>query len=414
MIENARQEHYLELKEMSLNKKIEWAQFRIKEFLEWCCNNNYKEALISFSGGKDSTVLLDLVLKTHKSMNSKIDLIPSYAMEITFPETIKFIKTTIEKYQKTYEHLKKLYFVPPKKSWKEILNRYGYPAFSKQISNNFFKITNANTKNNALLYAFGIKPSAMFKISKDRLFMLDKNYVGYTIAEKCCDHIKGGLKHDKRPSFVGIMADESQLRKKSWIEKGCNILDETKPMSRPLSLWDSNNVWEYIKLNQIEVNQAYGYDKTQHNVNNLRFERLGCSACPFGIQFEEKVKSKHFEFKNRFEKLYEYNLPLYKQQVIKTGIYIVLADMKVTIRNDLWYMDFYNERIKLRENWYKNFRNNFILLMLKLENNGKNKNGWTWTLEEINKALSFYGEEKLTNEEYLVIRSNFLSNNFKK
>lgn len=59
---------------------------------------------------------MDLVLKVHKKMKSQINLIPAYAIEITFPETIKFIKKTVKKYQQKYPYLKNPYLVPPKAS----------------------------------------------------------------------------------------------------------------------------------------------------------------------------------------------------------------------------------------------------------------------------------------------------------
>ncbi|MDE7099609.1 MAG: phosphoadenosine phosphosulfate reductase family protein, partial [Malacoplasma sp.] len=93
-----RKEHLDELISfMPYQDKVEWAKNRIEEFLKWCEENKFEEVTVSFSGGKDSTVLLDLVLKVHKKIKSKIYLVPAYAIEITFPSTIKFIKDTVLK-----------------------------------------------------------------------------------------------------------------------------------------------------------------------------------------------------------------------------------------------------------------------------------------------------------------------------
>ena len=130
-----RKEHLDELISfMPYQDKVEWAKTRIKEFLKWCEENKFEEVTISFSGGKDSTVLLDLVLKVHKKIKSKIYLIPAYAIEITFPSTIKFIKDTVLKYQEKHKYLKNPLFKKPVMAWKEILLKKGYPIFSKQVS----------------------------------------------------------------------------------------------------------------------------------------------------------------------------------------------------------------------------------------------------------------------------------------
>lgn len=423
-----RKAHFLELtSDMSFSAKVEWAEFRIKEFLEWCDTNKYSDTLISFSGGKDSTVLMDLVLKVHKKMKSQINLIPAYAIEITFPETIKFIKKTVKKYQQKYPYLKNPYLVPPKASWLKILKDKGYPIFSKQISVMINRLKKSNTKSNLTKWAFGIQETARFKLSPKRLFLLDddmtcyedenNNKIQYSFSEKCCDYVKGGLKHDKRPSFVGTMADESLLRKKSWIDNGCNIFNKVHPNSRPLSLWNSNDVWRYIRENNIEVNEAYGYDKKTNNIDNLRFTRLGCSACPFGSTFEELIHSRistndelslDKKYWNRFEKLYEYNNVLYKSQVIQTKIFYILIDMDIKIRNDESYMKIYYERRKRIDEWYNNFRENLLKVMIRVDSNKRNKNGWRYNIDEFNAALKFYKVPKSTNEDEIkVLRKKY-------
>lgn len=211
---DARKSHFNELTKMTLAQKVEWAEFRIREFLEWCDATFKHQAVISFSGGKDSTALMDLVLKTHGG-KYLVKLYPVYAMEVTYPETIKFIKDHINSLREKYPFLAPIKLMPPKKGWDFILNKYGYPAFSKQVSNTIEKISRANTKTNMIKYAFGLKQSAFFKVAKSRLFLFDTDFLPYKIANKCCDYIKGNIKHDTRPAFVGVMAAESNARKMS-------------------------------------------------------------------------------------------------------------------------------------------------------------------------------------------------------
>ncbi|MCF0218124.1 MAG: phosphoadenosine phosphosulfate reductase family protein [Malacoplasma sp.] len=426
-----RKSHYYEIiNHMPLGDKIYYSKQKIKEFLIYCEKEFYKsetdktkkEILISFSGGKDSTVLFDLVIKVHKEIKSKIYLIPAYAMEITFPETIKFIKNTISKYQAKCKYLKNLLLVPPKEAWSKILKNRGYPIFSKQISVMINRVKRSNTPSGITRWIFGIKESARFRLAKNRLFLLDddmtyyldenNNRIQYIISEKCCDYVKGGLKHDKRPSFTGVMASESLLRKKSWLKNGCNIYSKNHLTSRPLSIWTNNNVWEYIKKFKLEVNVAYGYDPKNHNVDNLLFTRLGCSACPFGSQMEEAIHERILKnglvdtkkYWNRFEKLYEYNPMLYQTQVMNTKIFYILIDMNIKIRNDQKYMQIYYERRKRIDEWYKDFRTNLIKVMIRIESNPHNKQKWKYKIEEFNKALAYFNEPKTNYHEIKALR----------
>lgn len=413
-----RKEHFDEFNQfMPINDKIKWSNKKIEEFLVWCEQNNYSEVLISFSGGKDSTVLLDLVVNVHKKINSKLFLVPAYAIEITFPTTIKFIRETVSFYQEKCSYLKNPLFVKPKKAWNEILKEKGYPIFSKQISVVLNRLKRSKTKTELSQIAFGIKPSARYKLSYHRLFLLDSEMtyfldennqrIDYYFSEKCCDYVKGGLKHDKRPSFIGTMANESLLRKQSWIKHGCNIFNKTHPMSRPLSLWNAKDVWTYVKKFNLKINDAYGYDSNSHNIDELRFSRLGCTSCPLGSSIEEYIANKHskndelpkeYKFQNRFEKLLQYMPNLYESQVWKTGMYNIIADMNVKIRNDKKYMDHFYKRRKQIDEWYQNININLLRVMIQVELSENNSTDWKYTVEEFNQALKHYKINYITSQ----------------
>lgn len=426
-----RKSHYHEIKKWKLKDKIFFSKTKIKEFIKHCEKNNINEITISFSGGKDSTVLLDLVVRTHLEMKSKIKLIPIYAAEITFSSTLPFIKEVISEYQKINKCLYNLDFKLPIMPWKYILEQKGFPIYSKQFATLLNRLKRCKTHNGISKMCFGIEQTARYKISKTRLFLLDDDmmkdhninneYKIRLFSEKCCNYVKGNVKKDKRPSFIGTMASESFMREKSWYNFGCNIFHKNKLMSRPLSIWTSENIWEYIKKNKILVNPAYNFDYNA-NEQNLRFERLGCSACPFGSSMEELIyKRKYkntdtdewffdnsYKIMNRFEKLKEYSPALYKSQIWLTGMYKVLIDMNIKIRNDLEYKKEYQKRWKIIDEWYsdKNFKNNLLKVLIRIEN-APNNNGWKYKLDEINKALINYRENPITKKELSKYRKKY-------
>lgn len=409
MNKNDRIAHYDELiNHMNLKDKITYSKSKIKEFLFFCLDQGKNEFLVSFSGGKDSTLLLNLIVETIKENADdfkNVSIVPAYAMEITFPETIKFIKETINELQKQYSFVKNLLLVPPKKPWKDILNIYGFPIFSKQISVQLNRIKYACSHTGIIDWSLGIKKSAKFALSKKRLFLLDKdmnfyidengNKQHYYFSEKCCDYVKGGLKHDKRPAFIGTMASESTLRKTSWINFGCNILNNKELKSRPLSIWNADNVWEYYKKTKSKINPCYQFDGEKPRL----FNRLGCSACPFGSHLEKHLKD-NYNIKNRFEKLKEFNENLYISQVKKTGMEYILMDMNVEIQNDDIYMEKLKNRREQIKKWYINFRQNLFKIMIQIENGKRQKTKWEFTNDEFGKALEHFGENKeLTQED---------------
>ena len=226
----------------------------------------------------------------------------------------------------------------------------------------------------------------------------------YDYSEKCCDYVKGGLKHNKIPTFVGTMASESELRKKSWIHNGCNILSGHKLLSRPLSLFETKDIWKYIYKNRIEINKIYGFKpqaKTYENsISALKYERLGCISCPYGSHLEKDKKQ------NRFQTLYHQSYQLYQSQVIANGMYKILIDMGVEIPEDEVYMQLYKLRHKQIFEWYQNIIDNLCYVVCNIENPNnvkkykltKRQEPWEYTNEELINIFENYNLQIDKNE----------------
>ena len=446
-----RKYHFFELINAPYNQKIAIAKKRIEEFILYVYDQVAKKIIpdmpivVSFSGGKDSTVLFDLVCKTYQEMidNHMLDkyfndpyiyILPAYAYEVTFPDTILFIKEFVSQYKEKYNFVKDIYFSKPKNGWLDVLKNYGYPIFSKQISVIINRILNNKSPNGLSKWIFKCDTSR-FHLSKNRLFLLDKKMrkfeydkslidkdyfpflddTNYFYSEKCCNQIKGGLKHMKNPTFVGVMATESNLRKNSWINNGCNIMNENNKVSRPLSIFKSIDIWKYLVNNDIKINKNYGNineiktklkDILSKDMNyteriendelieeilnlNLDYKRLGCIACPYGSHIEQKKENT-----NRFEILYKKYPKLYDAQVIKNGMYKILIDMNIKIPGDLKYMKLYEERHKQIDKWYANFEENFIDTITQIENY-KNWKGYNTNIKKYTNSIWIYDNDTL-------------------
>ena len=99
---------------LDLRVKIELSKKRIRDFYEYFNGEVY----ISFSGGKDSTVLLHLIRTLYPN-------IPAVFIDtgLEYPEIREFVRT-----------ISNVIWIRPKMPFKEVLEKYGYPIISKEQS----------------------------------------------------------------------------------------------------------------------------------------------------------------------------------------------------------------------------------------------------------------------------------------
>ncbi len=100
-----------------MNTKILLSKTRIREWVKaWGEDGVY----ISFSGGKDSTVLLDLVRNKCGFKN-----VPAVFIDtgLEYPEIREFVKT----FDNTT-------WIKPKMNFRQVIEKYGYPFISKDVA----------------------------------------------------------------------------------------------------------------------------------------------------------------------------------------------------------------------------------------------------------------------------------------
>lgn len=104
-----------ELQALPLQLKIRLTKQRIREWV-----NHYGEdgVYVSFSGGKDSTVLLNLVREDYPDVPA---IFCNTGLE--YPEIVQFVKS--------FENVE---IIRPKKNFRQVIQDYGYPFISKEVS----------------------------------------------------------------------------------------------------------------------------------------------------------------------------------------------------------------------------------------------------------------------------------------
>ena len=274
------------LQSLPLEIKIAKSLRRIQEFIDYYGENG---VYISFSGGKDSTVLLDLVRKVNKNIEAVFVINPVQ------PETFKFIKT-----------IDNLTILKPEMTFEEVVKKYGYPFISKEQANYLHDIRySTNYMRERRLNG---DENGRFKLSNKYKYLINSPY---PISHKCCEVMKKKpiKKYEKltgKVPFIGTLAEESALRTQSYLKTGCNSFNSKRPNSTPLGFWTEQDILEYIYKYNLPINEAYGKVVIEDGrYKTTKCSRTGCIACGFGVHLE-KNPNRFERMKEEYPKQYDY------------------------------------------------------------------------------------------------------------
>jgi 3'-phosphoadenosine 5'-phosphosulfate sulfotransferase (PAPS reductase)/FAD synthetase len=284
-----------QMQSLPLDIKMLMTKQRIRE---WVREFGVDGVYVSFSGGKDSTVLLDIVRSMHPD-------IPAVFVDtgLEYPEIRQFVKT-----------FDNVTILRPKMRFDEVIKKYGYPLIGKEVS---LKVQNAR-KGGCCLNDF-IKDSIRETRCGGRYSMVKYEpllHTDFICSNICCNIMKKKPVHEytkqtgKTP-ITAQMAEESRLREQQRLNNGCNGFSMKSPISNPMSFWTEQDVLQYIKEDNIKIASVYGViietdtDGIEYCDNLLNekigeytttgCKRTGCMFCGFGCHLEKSP--------NRFEML---------------------------------------------------------------------------------------------------------------
>lgn len=259
-----------ELLKLPLHRKIHISTARIVEFY----NKTGGKCYISISGGKDSTVLWDLARKIYPDIKG---VFCNTGLE--YPEIVEFVKSLPGDIE----------IIRPKMGFKDVLEKYGYPVLSKEISQT---VREYRSGQKHAIRKFSGEQTHNGKKSPynlEKYFWVTK--APFKISDQCCDKMKKEPfhKYEKDNSvfpIIGTLASESNLRKSIYKRYGCNSFIGKRPISRPLSLWTEQDVLFYIRQSGIKICSVYGEiksdEKGKHTLTGCT--RTGCLFCMLGIK----------------------------------------------------------------------------------------------------------------------------------
>ena len=306
-----------QMQSLPLEAKITMTKRRIQQWYEYWDGMVY----VSFSGGKDSTVLKHIV-------DSMYDDVPSVFVNtgLEYPEIQRFVKDV--KTGKWDCFNTDIEIIRPEMRFDDVLRKYGYPVVSKVVALVIEEVQK-NVKQGKL-YTLRMKQlngefkdregnKSQFNYEKWK-FLLD---APFQTSNKCCDVMKKKPAHSyekrtgRRP-IVATMASEGRQRKMTWLQYGCNAFETKRPKSQPLSFWTEQDILHYIKKYNIPYCSVYGdividdrsEDALEGQVNIIDYldcheeadrlkttgcDRTGCIFCMFGCHLEKEP--------NRFQRL---------------------------------------------------------------------------------------------------------------
>jgi len=301
MTDNTELKHTLEdlkhLQELPLERKIMVSQTRI---MEWYYRNSGR-VTVSFSGGKDSTVLLHLVRQQFPDVAGVF-----INTGLEYPELVAFVKS-----------FDNIIIHRPKKNFRQVIADHGYPVVSKDVA--YIIESYRNGAKFAKERIAGVKKDGTESPYRISRFTKWKHLIDapFKISEECCHYMKKEpltrfTKDTGYLPYVGTLATESKRRRDGWLKLGCNSFDSTSPRSAPLSFWTEQDILRYIHEYGLSLAPPYGeVIKTEKKgvvtYSTTNMDRTGCMFCLFGCHLE-KSPNRIQRMAKTHPKLHEYCL----------------------------------------------------------------------------------------------------------
>ncbi len=183
---------------------------------------------VSYSGGKDSTVLLDIARRyVDRDMKA---VFCNTGNE--YPEIVRFVRET-----------ENVTIIHPEYTVRQVLEKYGFPLISKEQAQGIRQAKTTRSEKLLNIRLHGTDKDRRWtsgKIADKWQYLIAEPFM---ISEKCCDCLKKRplaryLRQTGEVPIIGTMAGESRLRAQQYIRRGgCNSFSEMGPASHPLSIW---------------------------------------------------------------------------------------------------------------------------------------------------------------------------------
>lgn len=255
---------------------------------------------VSFSGGKDSTVILALI-----KMCEELYTIPPNGITAIFSNTGLELGAIVDfvKWCKS-EWYPNIQIIRPEKSFYYIINKYGKPIKSKVKSEFLYRYQNGNRSKNTMTNLLGEDGKVVkSKIANKDLHLLHDDF-DIKISNKCCEllkkkpidsyHKQFGFKGyivGERVAEGGVRATNTQKRINDG-GKICTKLKGNYVVKLPIIDWTDEDVDSFIEKYNVPLSKAY---------TEQGYKRTGCLLCPFSLQIDKNLEKLYLYEPNRYK-----------------------------------------------------------------------------------------------------------------
>nr|DAI97644.1 MAG TPA: phosphoadenosine-phosphosulfate reductase [Caudoviricetes sp.] len=273
------------------------------------------QCYVSFSGGKDSTVLAYLAaryLASYKTPIWPLNLV-FVNTGLEYPEIQRFVNEYAAWLRREFPHITvNLVRLRPKMNIRQVVTKYGYSIVSKEVA----EYVSDARRNPSGLRMKRLRGEAVRKDGQPSVYNCEKweylLYAPFVISAKCCaimkkSPLKTYAHKTEQQATTATMAEESRLRMTHWLKSGCNAFEGKRPMGKPMSFWTEQDVLRFIVERGLPYASVYGDIVASDGENDYGAtlidcklhctgcQRTGCMFCAFGAHLEKGV--------NRFERM---------------------------------------------------------------------------------------------------------------
>lgn len=295
--------------------KVTEAQHRIEAL--W--NETGGKCYVSFSGGKDSTVLLALV-KLCQDLGTVGDIPAVFSNTgIEMGVTVDFVRWVKANWYPN------VVMIRPEHSFDWILKNKGKPMVSKLKSEMIGRVQERGfTENLYRSLIIGVSKKgirAYSTVLADKYMHMISEQFPIHASSLCCKILKKkpfekfAKDNEMRGCAYGIREGEGGAREKN-IERAkaegrkiCTFIDKKGFIKKaPLVDWTEYDVNQFVKDYDVPLSKAY----TEYG-----FKRTGCMGCPYALDVASNLKYLYFHEPNRYKASMHWLKDVYIAQNVK-------------------------------------------------------------------------------------------------
>ena len=250
------------------------------------------QCYVSFSGGKDSTVLAYLAARYLSSFRT-----PPWEQNLVFvntgleyPETQKFVNEYADWLRREFRRVTvNLVRLRPKMNIRQVVTKYGYSIIGKDVAHRIETARRSPDSRSMKL----LRGEVLRADGEKSMYNCEKwGYLltaPFLISDRCCGIMKKSpaksYEHraDVKP-MTATMAEESLLRMQKWRETGCNAFEGRRPLSKPMSFWTEQDVLRFIVDHQLPYASVYGDIVASDGENDYGATLIDCNLHCTGCQ----------------------------------------------------------------------------------------------------------------------------------